>query len=552
MANKIISIEIGLKTIKLCEISYKKKKPFIYNCITLETPEDTFEDGYIRDKNKLTDFLKEKIKEEKIKGEKVIFTITSSRIANREITIPMVRDNQIQSVIETNATEYFPVEVSEYIFAYNILERIINKKEKKLRLSVYAAPNNLINNYYSVANLLGYEVEAIDYSGNSIVEILKKQIKTEANLMIQINEHTTLLSILDGNVLKLQRTIPYGTSSVVEAVLNNEMYQVKDEKEALQLLCSNEIINKKIDSPNEEVALTYADIEEESFVYSKKKREAEDITSSLSYLINNITRVLNYYLSKNKDKSINKIYIFGQGARILGIEELLKNETGIPTKKLGALTSVAFDKKIDISQSEESEYIACIGATIHPLRFTPKEYYLLLQRKQFLHYGKILIGIVVFSTLLVSYSFIQYKLEQKDNEILKEKVENLSDIHIIYDAHALAQKEYSQMKQIYDSTFSPNEKLEYLLLTFEEILPAKATVQTLDFAETDFTLGFKVDSKDTAAKVLQQLKSVPEITDISTEGITEIKDSNGMVSVQFQVRGRYNISKEGGDQREYE
>lgn len=550
MARKVISIEIGVKTIKVCEISYRKQRPFVHRCIILETPEDTFEDGYIRDKDKLTSFLKEKLIQEKIKGEKVIFTITSSKIANREITIPMVKDNLIQTIIETNAAEYFPVEISEYVFAYCILERIITKDEKKLRLSVLAAPDNLINNYYSVARLLGYEVEAIDYSGNSIVQLLKREVKTEANLLIQINENTTLVSILEKNILKLQRTIPYGTSSIVEAVLNNELYQTINETEAWQLLCSTDIIAANADSSCENAAITITDVDED-FADSERVNR-ENITGSFGYLISNILRVLDYYFSKNKDKSIQTAYVFGQGAHIIGIEDLLSRETGIVTKKLEALTWISFHKNIQVSPSEKSEYIACIGAGINPLKLVPKDYFILEKRKQFLHYGKILTGITIFSVLLVFTSYIQYRLAFNENKDLIKKVNDLSELNTIEDGYKTAERNYSRIKDIYNLTVNSNEKLDYILLVLEEILPAKAKVQTMDFSETDFTFGFLADSKETAAKVLQQLKSIPEFTDISTGGISEFKESNGIISVRFQVSGKFAIRKGEGDAGENE
>ncbi|ROR30638.1 type IV pilus assembly protein PilM [Mobilisporobacter senegalensis] len=540
MANRVISIEIGLQRTKICEVDYKKKNPCVYNWITFTTPEDTFEDGYIRDKVKFASVAKEKIKEANMKGNKVVFTIASTKIANREVTIPMVKDNQIQAVIDANASEYFPVEISEYAITYSILERIITKEEKKLRLSVLAAPNNLIKNYYNVAELLGYEVEAIDYIGNSIVQIFKKQMKAETNLMIQINEQTTLISILEENVLQLQRTIPYGTTSAVQAVLNNECFNVENENEALLLLCSSELINMQLDSYEEEAALTVSESAAEFMDFGKERDGKEEVTNSLSYLISNVLRVLDYYTSKNKDKSIRTIYVMGQGAQILGIERLLRHETGIDTEKLKNLTSVAFHKDTYMNQEEQSEYISCIGATIDPIHFIPKEYISTVKKKSLIHNRKVvLIGSVAISIILILTAYIGYQFERLEKKRLEAQISALSGVYEVYESHALAKEKYDTMKAMYDVTVGYNDELSALIKELEDKLPSDLNVVTMNVTDKDISLNINTDSKTIAAKVLTQLKTIKVLTQVSTTNITETRDEGGNVTVSFTVTAQY-------------
>lgn len=43
-----------------------------------------------------------------------------------------------------NASDYFPVDLSQYKLVHQIIEKIDRPEEKKLRLSVIAVPNDLI------------------------------------------------------------------------------------------------------------------------------------------------------------------------------------------------------------------------------------------------------------------------------------------------------------------------------------------------------------------------------------------------------------------------
>ena len=45
---------------------------------------------------------------------RVIFTISSTRVASREVQIPNVKANKIEALVKTNANDYFPVDLTQY------------------------------------------------------------------------------------------------------------------------------------------------------------------------------------------------------------------------------------------------------------------------------------------------------------------------------------------------------------------------------------------------------------------------------------------------------
>lgn len=555
MANKVISIEIGLQTTKMCEVSLKKNNPQVYNCISFPTPEDTFEDGYIRDKYKFVAVVKDKIKEANLKSNKVIFTVASNKIANREVILPIINEKHIQDVVNTNASEYFPVDVSDYILTYSIIEKIVTKTEKKMRLLVLAAPNNLIKNYYNVAELLGLEVEAIDYIGNSIFHVIKKQVTTGSNLVIQMNDQTTLISIFEDNVLQLQRTVSYGTSTLVNEITSNKELKIQNDYEALQLLFQQKLIHQRLDGTSdtsesrldsslkdaiEEAAVTLSFIgtsDTNGIVnYTQIK---EDVTDSLRYLVNNIVRVIDYYSTKSK-KSMDTIYLTGQGTKLIGFEELLRNETGIETKKLEYSSVVNLHKKLNTDNLELNEFISCIGATIKPIQFVPKD--MLQNAKKNTHTLKFILGITcVVSIALVANSFLTYQIAKQENSRLKAEIDNLAELDTLYSVYTSTTESYNNIKAMYSMTLNPNQQLNNLIKELEQLLPKKAIIETINITSTDLTLSIKGDSKVTAAKVLQQLKASTFLTGIRTGGMTETKDDVGVVTVNFVVSANYNL-----------
>ena len=65
MAKKVLSIEIGQQVTKAVVIDFLKKNPHVYNAFSFDTPEGVMEDGYVKDKDRMAQLLREQMKSKK-------------------------------------------------------------------------------------------------------------------------------------------------------------------------------------------------------------------------------------------------------------------------------------------------------------------------------------------------------------------------------------------------------------------------------------------------------------------------------------------------------
>lgn len=543
MSGKVISIEIGLTNTKICEVDYKKKNPRVYNCITFDTPKNSFDDGYIRDKNTFSVIAKEYLAKSKIKGDKVVFSISSTKIVNREVIIPFVKINRIQDVINANASEYFPVDITDYILTYSILETIQDGENKKLRILVFAAPDNLIKNYYNIAELLGLEVAAIDYSGNSVYQITKTQISKGNNLVIQFNEQSTLLNIMEDGILKLQRTVGFSSLSIIHSLMEADYLDISDEANGFRQLIQEKFIISGENLAMEEAAASMSFADDTEFLKYKKNYELKkEIMNSLQYLTGNIQRVLDYYYSKNKDKRITNISITGFGSKYKGLDELLQLETGLDVETIRDLQAVNFRKNISLEDQIQSDYIACIGAAIAPINFVSKEYQLKEKKSNSIHIIRMAIGAaLVISVTLVGTSLLDYKNASIDNQRLNAEIASLSEINQVYETHNNAKVLFEQVNTMDLMTKSAGTILGNLILELEDKLPRQSIIESFQITESGITLSMKCNTKEGAAKTLMQLKEIPYLSNIGTTGINQETDENGLFTTRFIVTGSYNL-----------
>lgn len=530
MAKRVLSIDIGVTNTRVCEIDYGKKTPHVYKCISFSTPENVIEDGYIRNKQVLATVLRMKLDEADMKLTDVVFTISSSKIANREVTIPMVKDRLIQPVIDAGAQDYFPVDISEYIISYSILERIITKESRKLKLMLLAAPNNLIKNYYSFADIMKFTIHAIDYIGNSSYQLLKRQGNEGVRFIIQLNDQNTLIHVIDQEALILQRTIPYGVNPVKEAVLDNRLVMEEREEE----------FDNYSDAFEAEAAVTLAALEMDNQIIENPYHYMEELADSLKYLINNVIRVLDYYNSKFPEKKIDQIYITGPGGREKGITELFQNEIGYGVKNLDRFSSVIFQKNTNRNEIDETAYMSVIGAVLQPIGFVSKD----IIEKEAKKSGRSVIMLtlaasLVISATLISVSVLSLQGARAEQKKLQAQIADLSSVESVYNDYNSVLGDYQSITKLYSYTTSQNEKLNQLITGLEERLPSTAVVSALTVNETGFSMNITTNSKLSAAKLYLQLGDLEGLSIVSIDSIAETEDENGIKMVTFAVNCQY-------------
>lgn len=538
MAKKVLSIEIGTQVIRVCEMDYKKPNPKIYQMLEFETPMGTVEDGYIRDKQGFAAALKEQLITARIRTTDVVFSINSTKIANREVVIPAVKDNKIAAMILANATEYFPVDITDYTIAHTVLERFKEADAAKIKLQVLAIPNSLVKNYYGAAKSLGFHVEDIDYYGNSFYQLVKKQVGSGVNVAVQINDDTTMINVIDRESLVLQRTIPYGIKQVVDTVMENAtIFGKTTEKDAIEFLTKESVLNVELSSSGEKQGSMPA-IASESYDRAMKEFKAkEDVTLSLNYLISNVTRVLDFYSSKYPDKTINYIYLCGIGGSFKNINGLFTHEVGIETKSIDNLFAVTFDKACDLNRYSPVNFIACAGAAISPIGISSKDVGDAEEKSVNLTGVYAFFGVcLVIAAGLVVISMINLTSAKNEQSRLNTEINSKQYIQEVYDTNNLATANLETATTLYSFTEDITDEVLDVLKELEAHLPSDAIIASFNESEGGaVSMAVTTKSKPSVTQLLLELKKIDMIENVFVASIVEAYDDNDATTESFSV-----------------
>lgn len=504
MAGRVLCIELGSALTKVCEMDLGKANPSVYDSFMFETPDGTLSDGYIKG----TDAFKVKFKEElaarKISTNKVIFTIYSNKIATREAKIPLVKNDKILSVIQANSSDYFPIDLTGYQLGYTVLERINTKDEKQLRISIVAAPVDLLQSYLELADAMGMDLEDIDFAGNSIYQALK-DTSVGIQVSIHLNEYSTLISMIDGDKLLMQRSISYGTFDAIEAVKSLPDFNNRagfGTMDAIQVLTDRRIIDSEF-SDNGGYAAA-----------GSPNAGSAIVTETLRPLIGNVGRVIDYFLSKNQGAEIVELKLTGLGSQFQGMNDLFANEIGIKTRQIIAVPSVSFEQMG--SGSKLPVMLMAIGANLAPMGLVPdgsgKE------RVSRAKKGSILLGILILlvclgiSGVLFAVGSISLAVNALAKVNLESKYESETYIESV-------KAEYEAMKKLgdnfnvhYNNTENFNEELNAFIEEMQEKMP-KDIITIEAYADvTGVILDVRVHDKSEAADVIHQFKNFESIT----------------------------------------
>ena len=512
--NKVLTIDITNESITITEVTASEKKTStVHNAIIFETPEDAYEDGFIRDKERIAEAIKSQLAANGITNKNAIFVLTSTKIVNREVLVPFVKENKIKGIINANSSEYFPVNIEDYTVSHSVLETVTDEENnKQLRVLAVAAPTSMVRSYYEVAALAGLKVVALDYIGNAMLQLIKTQTSENMTTMvIQLGSESTVLNIVKGDILLLQRTVPYGTNVVVNEVMDAKGV---DATTAMTLLQNERLITVDFDD--------------------------NAITGSFRYLINNIGRVMDFFASKNPDKPIDDVFLTGDGALIKGIDGLFKVQLNVSTRVMDSLFNIKFDPKIDLKIYNPVYLMVPIGAAYAPMGFTISEGGASGKKEGQMDTTPLVVAFLILAVLvaggLTAVSFVLKNQAQTELDDVNKKIASIQDIETIVKDYENAESVYVDAMSMYSYTKNLNENVVTFITALEEKMPKGTDITAFESDSTGVSISGTAAEYDDIAGLAISLKEIDCIDNSFIGSITEnVDEDTGKITYDFTV-----------------
>ena len=531
---RFLSIEAESTQIRVGEVEISGRKGRMLQCFCVPVPQGSVEDGQIRDTKGLGELLRQQLNERGIRTKKAWFVTGSTRIASREVQIPLVKKSRIQSIIEANATDYFPIDVTKYVMSYIILgitgekgkkgEEAEQKKaadqERQYRLMVYASPKAISTAYYEFAQSAGLTLSGITYTGNTVYQTVQEEYTSGAHILIKVELENTGISIIRDGKLSFQSNINYGMESAVETIRSFPQFGDRLEvQDALQLLSEKKWIYPSLDGQ----------------IGEEPDTVKSEVTESLRYLVGNISRIMDYYISRNGDVNFESIVLCGMGGQVQGLAELLTQELG---QKVELLTKITRYSVPDTNKHEGLFlYIAVMDPVKSGLNLMEKTGRKQKEVKETLSGAWVVFGVGALAAVALAAAGVGARIYQThEQDRLNQRIAEEQSIEDVYAAYNNAKSQYDNFQSMYAYTNTPNEGLEAFIQEMEEKMPSSITVETFSSTGSQVSFSMRVASKSEAANTLIQLRTFDSLSSVTTTGIDEGEDGTVTMSVTCTYR----------------
>ncbi len=570
MAERVLSIEMGNSLTKVIETDLGAKSPKIYNSFVVTTPEGMLKDGIVDTDDEFVNTFLRMLTVKRIKTRKAVFTISSSKIATREARIPYCKESKIKELVRTNLQDYFPIDGSQYMFSHSVIgfefeskeeataNSIEEKKEEKkepltkaeqvkaeldsgtvkvagkskrgkpigYKLLLLAAPKQLIQSYEKLAQAIGLSIEALDYNGNSVFQAAKDECRDGVQLIVKVDEKSTLLMVLEDGATTLNRTIPYGIDEAIKGLMQTDIFgDTKDYEKAVNIARSKQVLMPSFEECDTE------DPKEEFAVRS-------ELTLTLRSLTGGVIRVIDYYNANHNQRPVEKMLITGLGADFTGLDVLLTSEIGLKIRDITRVAGVDIDRIF--RGTTYSEYVGCIGAVLSPIGFYPESADEEDRKGRDVNTTGnaiawfVLAAGVVASIAMIAVTMVPYMQEQELNAQYKARIEELQPVYDMYLDYLELENDVKYVENLDLATINRNENIVKFLATLENEMPATFTLNSIKANRSKVTLDATVATKEEVAYTISELKQIDGFLNAEVTSITEmLVEETGEIKYAF-------------------
>ncbi|WP_101876995.1 pilus assembly protein PilM [Lachnoclostridium edouardi] len=475
----ILAVSFGSKEIRVGEFKKSGNKIIIKKLAKMEISEDLADNGLITDPHEGARVLKKIIKENGLTGTKVIFSVTSGKIMNRQVTLPYMKKQYIAETIRSNGENYFPIGISQYVLAYFKMS-VQETKRQEIPLIALAAPDHVIQSYYETAALAGLQTVSVDYSGNSIFQAVSAYEEKSPLMVIFVSAGLASFSVIRDSRLMFQRNIS----------------------------CAHIL---------------------------KEQEGRENSGERTAYMEGIVDRIWEYYMAHFPDQPVDSVLLLGEEIEELGLESICR-KLKLQKKSLGIPERICLSEGLSIDGEEYEKYLAVLGAAIHPVGFKPA--YMEQEeekRRQTCLYGALVLAAVSVCFIAGGRPFIERTRLLDTKSALEKELQSIYQAEEIYENFQNGEKQKADLKEIDRLTKEGNKNLIDFIELLKSVRPKDMTILTFASNEGKVSISALAERKESVIEFINSLKASHIVSETDISPLFSTFSADGEQLVSFSV-----------------
>ncbi|MBU2219260.1 type IV pilus assembly protein PilM [Patescibacteria group bacterium] len=339
-----VGIDISDKSLKYIELSKKKGNFLISRYGTRIVPEGIIEEGQIKQKRKLVEFLKSINEELKVKFVNV--SLPEEKAFLSRIELPLMKEEEIKNALEFQMEEHIPLSSSDAIFDFEIAKKEeVGKRDDCFQVNLVAYPKLLIENYRDSFVEAGFTPLVFEMETQAFARTMVAPEDKESYFLVDFGKTRISFAIVSDGKIQFTSTIKISGDDLNNALMKDldiDFFRAEEIKKERGLIKSKN--NEKIFNALLSVASVIKDEINKHIIYWNSHLSDDD----------------------REQKKIKKILLCGGDSNLTGFPEYLSYELKLPTELCNPWVNIiSFEEYVPaIELGESLIYTVALGLAL--------------------------------------------------------------------------------------------------------------------------------------------------------------------------------------------
>ena len=338
MAQLIVGLDIGTSAVRAAELDVSLKPPQLLNYGQTGLLPGSVVDGEIHDATAVSEAVRRLWKSGQFSTTSVIVGIAGLRAITREIELPFVPDNEVDSAVRFHSEEVIPFPPDKTILSSQILSDYTSPEGAKMRrVLVAAAHADLVEGVVAVAEGAGLVVKGVDLVSSALVRAISGgATDDQPEAIVSVGAGLTVVVIHQNGRPQFVRTIGSGGNATTAAIAS-----------ALDLpLADAEALKRRLGDPTPQVHAAQQAIQE-----------------TVDNLISEIRNSIQYFASLPSRLPVSRILVTGGGSSLHGFIPMLGAQIHLPVHSVSPLARLDITK-VDLTPDQAAEVSPVLSTPI--------------------------------------------------------------------------------------------------------------------------------------------------------------------------------------------
>ncbi|HVR76139.1 MAG TPA: type IV pilus assembly protein PilM [Planctomycetota bacterium] len=258
---------------------------------------------------------------------------------SRFIKIPAFDQKKLKDMVRFEASQQIPFPLDEVIWDYHLVNREYLPGEER-EVGLFAVRKEAVDDYLLEFTQEGLSVEMLSIGYLGLLNFIKFDINPpEPSIVLDIGATHTDLILVDGDRFWI-RPLPHSGNDISKAIMAR-------------------------------FKLSFPDAERLKLETGKVPQQAEKIFKAviqpkLQELAQEIQRSIGFYRSQAGDIKFSKLYLLGNGSRVVGIKKFFEEVLGMPVEAVKSIGRLRVNRDVNVKllQTELAAFGTALGLGI--------------------------------------------------------------------------------------------------------------------------------------------------------------------------------------------